>query len=111
MQKWMAEDWKFEITVKDGIPRNCRLGFETGDTFIFQYECPTDFCPRMMIELFTWCEVIRCGGDFTYRGSKEKYEMDLQCPCGCIDFHLIAKPINRDEEGKFIGINKRPKEK
>jgi len=28
-----------------------------------------------MIEMFTWCEVIRCGGDFTYRVEAKKYEM------------------------------------
>lgn len=43
---------------------------------------------------FTWCEVIRCGGDFTYRGEQKKYEMVRPCPCGCIKFHLKAAPVN-----------------
>lgn len=106
MKKWMAEDWEFEITVVEGKAQNCRLGIEEGDKFVFEYECPANFCPRAMIEIFTWCEVIRCGGDFTARGGKEKYEMTLWCPCRCIHFQLVAKPINRDENGKYIGIRK-----
>lgn len=31
MKKWMAEDWRFEVTVTDGFAGNCRLGLETGD--------------------------------------------------------------------------------
>ncbi len=108
MQKWMAEDWEFEIIVTDGGARYCRLGIEKGDRFVFQYGCPADFCPRAMIEIFTWCEVIRCGGDFTFRGCPEKYEMDTKCPCNCITFKLIAKPINRDENGVYNGVSKRP---
>jgi hypothetical protein len=98
MRKWMAEDWEFEAAVTSGIARNCRLGLEEGDRFTFQYECPA-------------CEVIRCGGDFTYRGCKEKYELDFSCPCQCVHFHLTAKPINRDENGVYNGKSERPKEK
>jgi hypothetical protein len=29
-------------------------------------------CPKTMIKVYTWCEVIRCGGDFTYRGENGK---------------------------------------
>lgn len=63
-----------------------------------------------MTELFTWCEVIRCGGDFTYRGEKEKYEMDLSCPCRSVRFHLKAIPINRDEKGNPVPNNPRPED-
>jgi uncharacterized repeat protein (TIGR04076 family) len=108
MKKWMAEDWEFELVVTCGIARNCRLGLETGDKFIFQYECPAGICPRVMTELHTWCEIIRNEGNFIPRGCKEKYEMDLSCPCQCIHFHLTAKPINRDENGVYNGISKRP---
>ena len=108
MKKWMAEDWEFELTVAKGSAGNCRLGFETGDTFVFQYECPAGFCPRAMIELYTWCEVIRCGGDFTKRGTEKPYEMDLECPCRSITFHLAAKPINRDANGVYIGKSQKP---
>jgi uncharacterized repeat protein (TIGR04076 family) len=92
----------------DGKAAHCRLGIEKGDTFIFSYECPAGICPRVMTELFTWCEVIRCGGDFTYRGMKGKYEMDLPCPCRSIKFHLKATPINRDENGNPLPNGPRP---
>ena len=108
MNKWIVEDWEFELTAIEGEARHCRLGLEKGDKFIFQYECPAGLCPRVMIELFTWCEVIRCGGDFTYRGDKEKYETYMRCPCQCIKFHLAARPINRDENGIYNGKYIRP---
>lgn len=108
MKKWMAEDWAFEVTVTAGEAKNCRIGIEAGDVFSFQYACPADFCPRAMMEIFTWCEVVRCGGDFTYRGCREKYEMDLECPCRCLSFHLKATPINRNEIGEYIGVSVRP---
>lgn len=97
MRRWIQEDWAFEVTVLQGEADQCRLGLETGDRFPFEYGCPAGFCPRAMIEIFTWCEVIRCGGDFTARGSKEKYAMNFLCPCHCIQLRLEAKPINRDE--------------
>lgn len=99
MNKWVVEDWEFQLTAIDGRARDCRLGIEKGDKFVFSYECPAGICPRVMTELFTWCEVIRCGGDFTYRGAEEKNEMDILCPCGSIKFRLKAIPINRDEKG------------
>ena len=110
MQKWMAEDWEFELTVIEGKARHCRIGLEKGDKFIFQYACPADICPRVMIELYPLCMVISCGGDWTYRGCEKKYEMDMKCPCQCITFNLIAKPINRDENGVYNGISSRPSE-
>lgn len=106
MQKWYAEDWEFEITVLEGTANHCRLGIEKGDKFVFRYETPANFCPRTMLELYTWCEIIRCGGDFTLRGSKEEYEMTFWCPCRCIHFKLRAIPINRDENGNYIGVHK-----
>ena len=110
MKKWVVEDWGFEITATHGKAGNCRLGLEAGDKFSFQYEVPVGFCPRTMGDLFTWCEVIRCGGDFTYRGIKDKYAIDLRCACGCIHFRLTAKPINRDENGMPLPNNKKPEE-
>ena len=110
MKKWVVEDWQFELTAIEGKAGNCRLGIEKGDRFIFSYECPVGICPRVMNELFTWCEVIRCGGDFTYRGMKDKYEMDLPCPCQSIQFHLKAIPINRDEKGAPIHVAPEPKD-
>lgn len=98
MRKWIAEDWAFELTVTEGKAEHCRLGLEKGDRFAFEYGCPADFCPRAMTELHTWCEVIRCGGDFIARGSKEKYALTFPCPCSCLTFRLEAKPINQKEE-------------
>lgn len=110
MKKWVTEEWQFELTAIEGKAAHCRLGIEKGDKFIFSYECPVGICPRVMSELFTWCEVIRCGGDFTYRGMKDKYEMDLPCPCRSIKFHLKAIPINRDENGNPLPNNPRPED-
>jgi uncharacterized repeat protein (TIGR04076 family) len=108
MKRWVTEEWEFELTAIEGKAAHCRLGIEKGDTFVFSYECPAGICPRVMTELFTWCEVIRCGGDFTYRGMKGKYEMDLPCPCRSIKFHLKATPINRDENGNPLPNGPRP---
>ena len=110
MKKWIVEDWQFELIAIEGKAAHCRLGIEKGDKFVFSYECPAGMCPRVMIDLFTWCEVIRCGGDFTYRGMKEKYEMDLICPCRSITFRLKATPINRDESGRLMPNNPRPED-
>ena len=108
MKKWVTEDWLFELTAIEGKAQNCRLGIEKGDKFVFSYGCPEGICPRVMTELFTWCEVIRCGGNFTYRGLPEKHEMNLSCPCRSIKFHLKAIPINRDEKGNPLPNNPRP---
>ena len=108
MQKWVTEDWKFELIAVEGRAQDCRLGIEQGDRFAFTYGCPEGLCPRVMSEIYTWCEVIRCGGDFTYRGMTEKYEMELSCPCGSIRFHLKAMPINRDEAGKPLPSHPKP---
>jgi len=108
MQKWVTEDWAFELTVIDGRAADCRLGLERGDCFRFSYECPAGMCPRVMTEVYTWCEVIRCGGNFTYRGEAEKYEMELPCPCRSIRFHLRAIPINRDENGNPLPNRPKP---
>ena len=101
MKKWLAEDWEFTLTALEGEARHCRLGIEQGDRFVFQYGTPADFCPRAMMEIYTWCEVIRCGGDFTQRDCASKTELELWCPCRCIRFRLSAEPINRDENGKY----------
>ena len=109
MRKWCTEDWEFELTATDGKAEHCRLGLEKGDKFVFQYECPSGMCPKTMIQVYTWCEVIRCGGDFTYKGNKEKYEMDIPCADHCISFHLKAYPINRDENGIPLSNKEKPK--
>lgn len=110
MKKWVVEDWGFELTAIEGKASHCRLGLEKGDKFSFSYECPMGMCPRVMMQVYTWCEVVRCGGDFTYRGSNKKYEKDLVCPCGSIRFHLKAIPINRDENGNVLPSNPKPED-
>ena len=105
MQKWCTEDWQFELTVIKGKAEHCRLGLEKGDKFVFSYGCPAEMCPKTMMTIYTLCEVIRCGGDFTYRGEKERYEINIPCADGCIQFHLKAIPINRDENGKPLPNN------
>ncbi len=110
MKKWVTEDWEFELTVIEGKASQCRLGFEKGDSFVFSYGCPEGICPMVMADLFTWCEVIRCGGNFTYRGTKDKYEMDIRCPCESILFHLKAIPINRDKNGDPLPNGPKPED-
>ena len=111
MKRWVTEDWQFELIATEGKAAHCRLGLEAGDKFVFSYACPEGMCPRLMADVFTWCEVIRCGGDFTYRGMKDKYEMDLSCPCHSIRFHLKAIPIHRDENGHPLPNLPKPLEK
>lgn len=53
MQKWVTEDWGFELTVTEGKAGHCRLGLEKGDKFIFSYECPAGMCPKTMAQLYT----------------------------------------------------------
>ena len=93
LNKQIVEDWEFEITVtKVNYP--CRMGFETGDSFKCKYECPTGFCPKTMPVLHTLCEVIRCGGDYRFRGSKYQNEIDFICADSCIEFHMIATHLD-----------------
>ena len=92
MNKWIKEEWSFRVEVTDGYTKDCRLGLEKGDVFSLEYETPHGFCPRAISEIYTYCEIVRCGGNFTYRGSKEKYSIDVSCPCNCIKFRLLAVP-------------------
>ena len=102
MNKWIKEEWSFRVEVTDGYAKDCRLGLEKGDFFSFEYETPQGFCPRAISEIYTYCEIIRCGGNFTYRGSKEKYSIDVSCPCNCIKFRLLAVP----KETSFVCMTK-----
>ena len=45
MNKWIIEDWAFDVEVICGEAKNCRLGLEKGDLFHFEYETPQGFCP------------------------------------------------------------------
>ena len=53
MNKWILEDWGFDVEVTDGEAKYCRLGLEKGDTFHFEYVTPQNFCPRALAEIFT----------------------------------------------------------
>lgn len=91
--KWIQEDWTFEIAVKKGQSKDCRMGFEEGDTFSCQYECPAGFCPKTIPVLYTLCEIVRCGGNYRLKGSRDEYEIDFPCADGCIQFHLMAQKL------------------
>ncbi|MDY2609011.1 MAG: hypothetical protein SOV91_02045 [Eubacteriales bacterium] len=56
-------------------------------------------------ETFTWCEVIRCDEDFTYRGAIEKYVLEIRCLCHCMQSRLITTPISRDSDGDYVNKN------
>lgn len=110
VRHWVTEDWEFELTVTDGKAGHCRLGIEKGDRFVFRYGCPEGMCPKTMHLVYTWCEVIRCGGDFTLRGEREPREMGFTCPDHCISYRLRAYPINRDGSGKPLPNGPRPED-
>lgn len=93
MRKWLQEDWEFTLTVTSGRAEQCRIGMEAGDSFTCRYECPGGFCPKTMGILYTYCEVVRCGGDFRLRGSKEPYELDFCCADGVLGLHLSARHV------------------
>lgn len=88
MKKWIEEDWLFKISVLSADP--CRIGLEKGDTFNCEYACPANFCPKTMPVLHTLCEIVRCGGNYISKGSKDEYEIDFPCADGCVMFHLKA---------------------
>ena len=93
MEPGVEEDWKFQITVIQGEASRCRLGLETGDTFSCEYACPPGFCPKTMATLYTLCEIIRCGGNFKQKGSREEYTIDFPCADACIQFRLSAQRL------------------
>ena len=76
MKKTIVDNWIFEITVTK-INYPCRMGFEVGDNFQCQYECPTGFCPKTMPVLYTLCEIIRSGGDYKLRDSKSSRRVNV----------------------------------
>lgn len=91
MNKFIVEDWEFEITVTQARP--CRMGFEVGDKLYCKYECPTGFCPKTMAVLHSLCEVARSGGDYTLLGGKSKNEINFWCADGPVKFHLVANHL------------------
>ena len=93
MRPWIQEDWEFTLTVLQGEARQCRIGLEEGDEFTFRYALPAGICPKIVPQLHTLCEIIRCGGDFTHRSSPERYLINLPCTDGVILFRLQARRL------------------
>ena len=93
MRPWLREDWEFTLTVLQGEARQCRIGLETGDEFTFHYALPAGICPKTVPHLHTLCEIIRCGGDFTHRGSPDMYRIDFPCADGVIRFRLEGRRL------------------
>lgn len=93
MRPWIREDWEFTLTVLHGEPAGCRIGLEAGDVFVFRYALPAGMCPKTVPQLHTLCEIIRCGGDFTHRGSPEPLRIDFPCADGAMTFRLEARRL------------------
>lgn len=93
MHPWIQEDWEFTLTVLQGESTQCRIGLETGDEFTFCYALPAGICPKTVPQLHTLCEIIRCGGDFTRRGSPDMYHIDFPCADGVLRFRLQARRL------------------
>jgi uncharacterized repeat protein (TIGR04076 family) len=99
MKKWINENFRFTITVIDGIwdPGDthvrigCRNGHEIGDTYTCQYGCPEPvngeggFCTKTIQKLYELEEAIRHG--------KSPTEVDFKCVDGPITFRLQAENL------------------
>lgn len=93
MQPWIQEDWEFTLTVIRGQAECCRIGLEAGDSFTFRYALSGGMCPKTAFLLHTLCEIIRCGGDFTHRGSPDPHSIDFSCADGAVTFRLTARQL------------------
>lgn len=93
MHPWIREDWEFTLAVLHGEARSCRIGLEAGDAFTFQYALPAGLCPKTVLQLHTLCEIVRCGGDFTHRGSPDPYSIEFPCADGVLAFQLTARRL------------------
>lgn len=91
MKKTIVEDWEFDVAVLSCGP--CRMGYEAGDRFACQYECPAHFCPKTMAQLHTLCEVARSGGDYRKLGGHSRNEIEFTCADGVVKFRLCARYI------------------
>lgn len=93
MRPWIKEDWEFTLTVMHGRAQDCRIGLEAGDSFTFRYALPAGICPKTAPMLHTLCEIIRCGGDYTHRGSPDPYSIEFPCADGVLTFQLTARRL------------------
>jgi uncharacterized repeat protein (TIGR04076 family) len=103
MKKWINEDYRFIITVIDGIWGSrdtkvrigCRNGHEIGDTYTCQYGCPEPvngeggFCTKTVQKLYELEEAIRHG--------KLPTGVDFKCADGCVTFRLQAENLAKIE--------------
>jgi uncharacterized repeat protein (TIGR04076 family) len=101
MKKWINENWRFRITVTDGIygPGDtkvrigCRNGHEVGDTYTCVYGCPEPvneeggFCTKTVQKLYEIEEAIRQG--------KSPTEVDFTCADNVVKFRLQAENLAR----------------
>lgn len=77
MKKFIKEEHVFKITVisgnqnKDGIIK-CRDGHELGDTYLSEYGCPKDFCPKSILRLYPLMEAACSGSDYRLLGGSCK---------------------------------------
>lgn len=94
MKPWIREEWEFTLTVLNGEARSCRIGLEAGDVFTFRYALPAGICPKTVPFIHTLCEIIRCGGDFTHRGSPDPMSIDLPCADGALTLRLSARRLS-----------------
>ena len=98
MHPWITEDWEFTLTVLHGCAKDCRIGLEAGDRFTFRYALPAGMCPKTASHLHTLCEIIRCGGDFTHRGSADPLSIVFSCAEGVLTFRLTAQHLSDRED-------------
>ena len=100
MKQWLQEDWKFELEVVRAEAKECRLGLETGDVFRCEYGCPEGFCMKTVPVLYTYCEIVRCGGDLRLRGSDDERQIEFPCADGPVVFRLKAIKTGAAHQGE-----------
>lgn len=93
MNQWIVEDWRFTVTVMDGISKNCRLGFEKAINSIVNTKSPPAIVLKQHIFYILYCEIISMRRDFKNKGSDKEYEIDFPCADGMILFHLVAEHV------------------
>ena len=103
MNKWLDEEYEFEVEVLVGYLRGdktegiCSNGEEIGD----KYSCTVNqegygICSKTMMMLYPLMEAIRSGGDLRNVGGSDKHVNDIVCPDGCVTFRLTARRIGGD---------------
>ena len=103
MEKWLDEEYEFEIEVTgylrgDKIEGLCRNGEEIGDKYPCTYGCPVNqdgygICSKTMMLLYPLMEAVRSRGDMRNVGGSDKHVKDIVCPDGCVMFRLTARRI------------------